>query len=118
MPYTAPTADQLQAMFPAFAAVADVTVDLYIVRGNRNVDASWTEGDYQNAIMLAAAHYMVLSGIGAGAVAGATGPLGAVGPQGAASDGTEGTGVGGRGVVARAGADGREARCPVAGVAR
>lgn len=69
MAYTVPTAADLKAMFPAFASVADETVTLYITRGNRNVDETWTEGDFANAIMLAAAHYMVLSGIGAGAEA-------------------------------------------------
>lgn len=69
MAYTAPTASQLKAKYPAFAAVPDETVTPYIVDGNRMVDATWTEGDYQTAIMLAACHLMVLSGIGAGAEA-------------------------------------------------
>lgn len=69
MAYTAPTATELKAKYPAFAAVADDTVTLYIVDANRMVDETWTEGDYATAIMLAACHLMVLSGIGAGAEA-------------------------------------------------
>jgi hypothetical protein len=67
MAYTAPTADQLQALYPAFAGVADVTVTAYIVRANRSVDQTWTEGDYTDAIMLLACHLMTLSGLGTGA---------------------------------------------------
>lgn len=69
MAYTAPTAAQLKAKYPAFAAVADATVDLYLVDAGRAVDTTWTEGDYQTAIMLYAAHLMVLAGIGVGAEA-------------------------------------------------
>lgn len=66
MPYTAPTADQLQAKYPAFAAVTDETVDLFIVDANRMVDTTWTEGDYQTAIMLYACHLLTLAGYGTG----------------------------------------------------
>lgn len=67
--YTAPSVDYLVTMFPAFAAVPAATVQTYIVRANRSVDTTWTEGDYAQAIMLAACHYMVLSGLGTGAEA-------------------------------------------------
>lgn len=64
MAYTAPTATDLKTMYPAFASVADATVDAYIVRANRSVDATWTEDDYADAIMLLACHLMALNGIG------------------------------------------------------
>lgn len=69
MSYTAPTAAQLKAKYPAFASVADLTVDLYLVDAGRAVDTTWTEGDYQTAIMLYACHLMVQAGIGTGAEA-------------------------------------------------
>lgn len=78
MPYTAPTAAQLKAKYPAFAAVPDATVDLYLVDAGRAVDTTWTEGDYATAIMLYACHLMVQAGLGAGsqAQAAANGLLG------------------------------------------
>lgn len=66
MPYTTPTADQLQAKYPAFAAVDDAVVDLFITDANRSVDTTWTEGDYQTAIMLLACHLMTMAGHGTG----------------------------------------------------
>lgn len=64
MAYVIPTADQLQAKFPAFAAVPDATIDLYIA--DAQVDESWFEDDYQTAIMLWAAWAMTDFGIGTG----------------------------------------------------
>src|SRR5687768_1299820 len=69
MAYTTPTADELQAAFPAFADVDDAVVTFNITRANRSIDSSWTEGDYATAIMLLACHYMVLAGLGTGAEA-------------------------------------------------
>lgn len=66
MAYTAPTAAELKAAFPAFDAVADETVEFWIVRANRSVDTSWTEGDYAFAIMLLACHLMTGAGLGTG----------------------------------------------------
>jgi hypothetical protein len=62
--YTVPTANQIQAKYPAFAAVPDATIDLYIA--DAPVDTTWLERDYTNAIMLWTAHTMTLNGIGAG----------------------------------------------------
>ncbi len=69
MPYVLPTATELKATFPAFAAVADATVDIWIGRAARSVDISWPEDDYQYAIELLACHYMVGLGYGTGAAA-------------------------------------------------
>ncbi|MDO8800052.1 DUF4054 domain-containing protein [Phenylobacterium sp.] len=65
MAYTTPTAADLKAKFPTFAAVADGVVTSAITDANRQVDESWLEGDYANAIMLLAAHNLALDGHGA-----------------------------------------------------
>lgn len=64
MAYVVPTANDLQARFPAFAAVLDATIDLYIA--DAQVDTSWLESDYATAIMLWAAWAMTDVGIGTG----------------------------------------------------
>jgi len=67
MAYTDATASDLKAAFPAFAAVADETVEFWLERARRQVDATWTEGDYAFAQMLLACHLMTLAGLGTGA---------------------------------------------------
>jgi Protein of unknown function (DUF4054) len=62
--YVVPTANDLQAKYPAFADVADATIDLYIA--DAQVDTSWLEADYATAIMLWAAWAMTNVGIGTG----------------------------------------------------
>lgn len=69
MAYTAPTADDLQAAFPAFAAVADGTVTYWLNRAIPEVEADWSDGDRAFGQMLLAAHYMTLNGIGTGSEA-------------------------------------------------
>lgn len=69
MPYTAPTAAVLKAQLPAFAAVADASIDLWLVRAARLVDESWPEEDFAFARMLLTAHYLTQQGLGAGAEA-------------------------------------------------
>lgn len=68
MPYTTPTADELQARHTKFASVADATIDAYITEANRTVDETWLEDDYQPAIMYLAAHLMVMEGVLGGKV--------------------------------------------------
>jgi ribosomal protein L12E/L44/L45/RPP1/RPP2 len=64
MAYTVPTAADLKAIYPAFAAVADATITLWIDRVNgRDVDESWSEADFAPAIEAAAAHRMVRAGV-------------------------------------------------------
>lgn len=64
MPYTTPTAAELKLRFPAFAAVADETVDYWITDALLTVTSSWLETDYQPAAMELAAHNMALGGLG------------------------------------------------------
>ena len=70
MTYTVPTAANLKARYPAFAAVADVTVDYWIEDGERFVTTSWAVGDYAPALMAYAAHRMALEGLGTGSAVG------------------------------------------------
>lgn len=62
MPYTAPTAAQIKARYPAFADVDDALIDAVIVDASRNVDETWCEADYQPAIMALTAHMLVEEG--------------------------------------------------------
>lgn len=67
MAYDAPTPEQLKAYYPAFASVADQTVQLYLDRAaSSDVDQTWREADYASAIMAAAAHKMVRAGVSFG----------------------------------------------------
>lgn len=71
MPYTTPTANDLQARYPAFAGVLDATIDVWITDALRFVDETWIEDDYQPAVMAHAAHQMALIGLGTTTGAGA-----------------------------------------------
>lgn len=71
MAYTAPTPEQLQARYPAFADVADATIQVWLTNALLFVDESWMESDYAPAIMAHAAHQMALLGLGAMTGAGA-----------------------------------------------
>lgn len=63
MAYTVPTAADLKALYPAFATVADATIDARIAWSNgRDVDESWSEADFPYGLMAAAAHRMALNG--------------------------------------------------------
>lgn len=64
MPYTLPTPADLKIYLPAFAAVADATIQMYL--DGAQVDTSWIEADYQPAVMLWAAWAMTDGGIGTG----------------------------------------------------
>lgn len=66
MAYTVPSAANLKTRYPAFAAVADATVEYWIADAQRFVDTTWREVDYAPALMARAAHEMALGGIGAG----------------------------------------------------
>lgn len=72
MAYDVPTAAALKALFPAFAAVADATVEAHIAQAATTAaDDSWPEAEYGPGVMEFAAHRMALLSIGAhGEVAG------------------------------------------------
>lgn len=65
MAYTVPTAADLKARYPAFAAIPDDTIDIYLTDASTlAVDTSWSEASYAPAIAAYAAHKMALLGIG------------------------------------------------------
>lgn len=65
MAYVVPSAADLVALYPAFAAVPDVTIEAHIATASTTgVDTSWLESDYAPAINALAAHNMQLLSIG------------------------------------------------------
>jgi len=65
MAYQIPTAANLIARYPAFAAVPTATIDVHIAdAASAAVDTSWPEPYYAPAIAAKAAHEMALLGIG------------------------------------------------------
>lgn len=65
MAYTEPTPADVKARYPAFADVADETVQVHLDDTATSVDVSWREADYIPAKAALAAHTMALAGIGA-----------------------------------------------------
>lgn len=65
MAFTEPTPADLKTRYPAFADVADATVQTYLDDTATSVDGSWREADYIPAKVAKAAHEMALAGIGA-----------------------------------------------------
>lgn len=78
MPYIVPTAADLVARFPGFAAVPAPTIAGAIAEAQSRVDQTWLPNDFGIALMLLAAHTMTLDGLGTGAeaAAAAAGALG------------------------------------------
>lgn len=71
MAYVAPTAADLKQRFPAFASVADVTVEYWLTDARLIVTSDWIEADRAPAEMALAAHNMEENGLSSagGAVA-------------------------------------------------
>lgn len=67
MAYTAPTAATLKARYPAFASVADATVDYWLAEAAEDC-ANWSESLRARGEMALAAHRMADLGIVTGAV--------------------------------------------------
>jgi hypothetical protein len=64
MAYEAPTPADLRARYPAFAAVSDATIQIYLNDANGgDVDTSWMERYFSPAIQAAAAHRMERGGV-------------------------------------------------------
>lgn len=64
-----PTATDLTARFPAFAAVDPAVLTVALAEAATRVDTTWTPGDYPLGVMLYAAHVLTLDGRGTGAEA-------------------------------------------------
>lgn len=71
MAYTVPTIADFRARFPRYTeqVASDALVQMALDRGARNVDTTWTEGDYAEGIMLYAAGWLTKEGVGTGAEA-------------------------------------------------
>jgi hypothetical protein len=67
MAYTAPTLAEFRALYPAFDAVADATVEAWLAKGDTET-AIWPDPDRPDAVMLFAAHKMASAGLGTGTV--------------------------------------------------
>lgn len=68
MAYTVPAPADLKARYPAFAAVADATVQVWLDDAATFADASWPDADRRTGVMAHAAHRMAELGIGASSV--------------------------------------------------
>lgn len=77
MAYSEPDADALKTRFPAFAAVADETVEYWLTDARLIVTDTWAEDDRAPAEMALAAHNLALNGYGT--AGGAIGDLAAMG---------------------------------------
>lgn len=65
MAFTAPTAAEMKARFPTFAAVADAAVDGALEEASTRVGSTWDEADWHMGQMLYAAHVLTMDGLGA-----------------------------------------------------
>lgn len=68
MVYSAPTASDLKARYPAFAAVSEETIETWLDEAATEA-ASFAEGTRARAEMAYAAHRMAELGLGAGSIA-------------------------------------------------
>lgn len=70
MAWTAPTASEFKARFPAFASVSDDVVNTVLAEAALQVDETWvSEADFKQGINLLTAHLLTMDGHGAGAEA-------------------------------------------------
>lgn len=77
MAYVAPDAETLKLRFPAFASVADETVEYWLTDARLIVKDTWIEDDRAPAEMSLAAHNMAMGGLGT--AGGAVGDLASMG---------------------------------------
>lgn len=62
MAYTAPTAADLKARFPEFAAVSDTLINLILEEASAQVGETWLERDRKPATLYLAAHLLTMEG--------------------------------------------------------
>jgi len=67
MAYTAPTLSAFRALYPAFDAVADATVQAWLDKGETET-ANWPDANRDDGIMLFTAHRLTTQGLGSGAI--------------------------------------------------
>lgn len=63
MSYDLPTAADLKAKLPLFAAVSDPVITAALGEAASQVDQTWREADYKPAIIYLAAHIMSVDGV-------------------------------------------------------
>ena len=66
---TPPTTSEFKTRYPAFASVADPTIEVWLTDAERYVTDAWG-ADYAPGIMAYAAHQLELAGYGSGAGSG------------------------------------------------
>jgi len=69
MSYTVPSAAEFKERHPAFASVADATVNAMLAEASRSVSTCWSADDYADAIMYLAAHLIAEEQSGGGITA-------------------------------------------------
>lgn len=62
MSYSVPLASEFKTRHPRFASLENCQIDAVIEEATRQVDETWTEGDYANAIMYLTAHMLIMEG--------------------------------------------------------
>ena len=67
MPYSPPNLATFRALYPAFDAVADATVQAWLDKGETET-ANWPDADRDDGIMLFTAHRLTTQGLGSGAI--------------------------------------------------
>lgn len=67
MAYEVPTVDDFIERFPDFADREEEPIQFALDAASRQVDESWTEGDFEEAILQLAAHVLLTSEVGAAA---------------------------------------------------
>jgi hypothetical protein len=67
MAYTAPTLAEFRALYPAFDAVGDATVQAWLDKGETET-ANWPDANRDDGIMLYTAHRLTTQGLGSGAI--------------------------------------------------
>jgi hypothetical protein len=67
MAYVVPTLADFRTRYPAFDAVADETVQVYLDDGDAET-AAWPDADRARAVMLYTAHQLANQGLGTGAI--------------------------------------------------
>lgn len=76
MAWTVPTPADLKTALPAYAAVADATVQMALDRHGEQVDDSWPDqAQFTAGAILYAAHILFMSGLGPGATSAERGSL-------------------------------------------
>lgn len=76
MAYVTPTAEEIKARFPEFAAVGDALITLVIAESEPSAGESWLERDRKPAVMFLTAHKLSVmeQGVGGSGTA-STGPM-------------------------------------------